>query len=124
MVPELFGRIDFWRVGWKPLDVEPPTQNGLPLPHGRAVRIPTIQHQENATMTSRLITDEAHDLFGTEVALLQVPVHLNAAACRREFHGSNDAEPIVPIPTTQRGSTPPRCPTPAAGRLEHEAAFV
>jgi hypothetical protein len=37
-------------------------------------------------------------LFGLQVALVQLPVQVDAAARWREFHGPNDTESIVPFP--------------------------
>jgi len=59
-----------------------------------------------------------------QVALVQLPVQADAAARWREFHGPDDAEPIMPFPTAQRGRTAPPSPTPATGRLEHKATFI
>jgi hypothetical protein len=42
VIPERFGRVEVWRVGWQPLDLESPMQKGLELAHGGAVRVRTI----------------------------------------------------------------------------------
>jgi hypothetical protein len=71
------------------------------------------------------LTDKPDDLFGLHVALLHLPVHLDARLRAGESSTAPmTLSPIVPFPTAQRGRTAPPGPIPAAGRLEHEAAFI
>jgi len=125
VVPDLLVRIQFRRIGRKPLHINPIAKSGLQTPHPAAMDHPPVNHKNDSCREMlQQISHKRLKIVGTNIVVFNRKIQPQTAAFRRAGYGRNHRQPIPAIPTAQNGRLPFGSPCPPDGRLEHKPAFV
>lgn len=125
VAPEGFDRIEVGCVSGQPFDVEPSRSPLVQSAHGRAMDVEPIQHHDQRPpMKTMQLSQVAHHVAGSYVAVLHDEMRANSQSSRRETQAADHAQAVVPLRNDLPGPRTDRRPRAPIQRLQAEAGFV
>ena len=126
VVPHLLRRIELWGVSRQLFQTDVVTVTvHIVLDNCCLVNLASVEDDDDfGPRTPSNRPQETHEVLPADVAVLNPPVQAEPTAARRQGNGTDDGQPVVPLPLTLNGCLPFRRPSSADQRLQHEAALV
>ena len=123
--PDIFGGVEFGRVGREEVDVQPGMACEEVLDVAAPMDGPAIPEQiHGAREMAQQVAQKGFDVQAREIAGAAVEIERDLTPPGRHGHPTADREAIVAIPVPQRGGLPPRRPGPPDIGDEQEAALI
>ena len=123
--PDIFGGVEFGRVGREEVDVEPGMVHEEALDVAAPMDGPAIPQQvHGAPEMAQQVAQKALDIQAREIPGAAVEIERDLTPPGRYGHPTADREAIVAIPVSQRGGLPPRRPRPSDIGDEQESALI
>ena len=125
MVPNLFNRIQFRRISWKPLDIDPPVQSDFQFPNSAAMHHPSVEDQKDSCReVLQQISDEPFKIIGPNSVVFNRKIQSQTVTLRRAGQRRQDRQSSPAIPTAQNRRLPFGGPGAADRQLQQKPAFV
>lgn len=124
-VPQLFRRIEFWRIGREPFHIEPIRMLLREQPDGLTVNAIPIQDQDgSAAKMPPQIAQECQEMIGVGVAAKDLKVKAKPLSPWRHRNGANRGKPVPTIPAIVLRCLTLGCPCSPDHRLKLEAGLI
>src|SRR5882757_277621 len=125
VVPNMFGWIEFGRVGRQPFGPQPSRVLFVEQTDRFAMHSPAIQDddQRTAQLPIQVAQKTAH-VLGLDVVIEELEVQVQSQGPGSDGQGSDYAPAVVAVPAVQHGRLAPWRPRATHQRLQHQARFV
>ncbi len=91
VAPDLLRRVEFGRIGRKPLHPDAIAEAPLQPSHAGAMHLPSVEYQDDvAAQSTQQAGDKLHKVVGDDVVIDDVEVEAQAMTVRRAGEGRND----------------------------------
>lgn len=125
MAPPCLDRVQFRRVGWKPLEFDMLHPRCCDSLSSRTVDRPTIPTEDQRTLiVFAKLSDKRDNFVGANVVAVNLKRCTDMSSRGRECDCSDNTQAVIPVPRTLHGCFTTRCPSSAIHRLQPEPGFI